>query len=124
MRSSPSEIESVPSSSSCVHTDSTASSMSVIFAPTKGSDHVKASMKLGSQYGCEVALNCLETRQWTGHRVAAEGVPDGQRFVLIFDDCAFIMVYIQVVWCAEYCDERGKPFLWGLGVHEVPGECG
>jgi hypothetical protein len=29
-----------------------------LFSPTKGSDQVKTSMKLGSQYGCGVQLNC------------------------------------------------------------------
>jgi len=29
------------------------------FSPTNGRDHVKTSMKLGSQYGCGEQLNCL-----------------------------------------------------------------
>ena len=29
------------------------------FSPTKGKDHVKTSIKFGSQYGCGEQLNCL-----------------------------------------------------------------
>jgi hypothetical protein len=31
----------------------------LLFSPTKGKDHVNTSIKLGSQYGCGVQLNCL-----------------------------------------------------------------
>jgi len=62
---SPSQ-RSCSSSSSSPNADSSSSeqieriarSISVILAPTKGRLHVKASMKFGSQYGCEVALYC------------------------------------------------------------------
>ena len=39
------------SSSSLEQVFKIAMSISVIFSPTKGSDHVKTSIKLGSQYG-------------------------------------------------------------------------
>src|SRR4051812_24651864 len=45
------------SSSSLEHVLRIAISMSVIFSPTKGSDHVNTSMKFGSQYGWGVQLN-------------------------------------------------------------------
>lgn len=46
------------------------------FSPTKGSDHVNTSMKLGSQYGCGEQLNCrmfmtlfsyFKTAAWWGY---------------------------------------------------------
>ena len=58
-RSTSSSSDEMLSSSWSEHTLRIASSISVIFAPTKGSDHVNASMKFGSQYGCDVALYCL-----------------------------------------------------------------
>ena len=66
-RSASSSSDETDSSSWSEHTDRIASSISVIFAPTNGSDHVNASMKFGSQYGCELALYCLRavSGPWT-----------------------------------------------------------
>ena len=43
----------------------------MIFAPTKGSDHVNASMKFGSQYGCEDALYCRIVMVLSLYRMSA-----------------------------------------------------
>jgi hypothetical protein len=72
-----SSSDDVSSNSSSLHTDKTASNISatlshpadqhkpqggsiygLLLAPTNGKLHVKASMKFGSQYGCELELYC------------------------------------------------------------------
>lgn len=55
----PSSSPSSPSdtNSSSEQMLSTLTNISVTFSPTNGNDHVKTSMKLGSQYGCGEQLN-------------------------------------------------------------------
>lgn len=59
-RSASSSSDETDPSSCSEHTLRIDSNISVIFEPTNGSDHVNASMKFGSQYGCELALYCLQ----------------------------------------------------------------
>ena len=104
----------------------------MIFAPTKGSDHVNASMKFGSQYGCDVALYCLsaplsssvssrDARGGSGGRAGGgTDVPDGDALVLVLDHRAAVVVHVEVVGRAEDRDHRRELLRRGLAVHRVP----
>ena len=105
----------------------------MIFAPTKGRDHVNASMKFGSQYGCDVALYCLSaplsSSSVSPQQCSADGagggegrgdVPDGDALVLVLDDRAAVVVHVEVVGRAEDRDHRRELLRRGLAVHRVP----
>jgi hypothetical protein len=116
-------VEPVSESSSCVHTESTARSISVILAPTKGKDQVKASMKLGSQYGWADALNWLcefsiQNSGAPGHE--DKSIPYCNILILVLDHRSLVVIHVQIVRRTEHSDNRRELLGRCLAGHMVP----
>jgi hypothetical protein len=62
-------------------------------------------MKLGSQYGCGVLLNCRMLN----------------RLAFVLDYCSLVIVHVEVVWGREESHDAWEPRLAALAMHLVPG---
>lgn len=90
----------------------------VLFSPTNGNDHVKTSMKLGSQYGCGVQSEMISLSTQVQFRQLTE-LPDVHNVVLVLQDSRLIIVHVEVVRCAEDGHHARKTCRPSLPVHAV-----
>lgn len=76
-------------------------------------------MKFGSQYGCGVQSNVVNTACLRSNKVELTELSNVHNIVLVLQDCSLVVVHIKVVGCAENRHDTGEPSSPRLPIHAV-----